>query len=111
MYTLDQQLKDIDIALEDYTYQKLINGDPYLCHTALNISEDFYNLITRAFREMEKISPKAYIKTIINPRYFVNYYSVNSKVTNYGIALWEFDDFESRLQFLNDLKEDIIENG
>lgn len=102
MYTLDQQIKDVDKALEVAKEYKKNYRDIYLCNVSQNISSDFYYFLIRAFKRMDKISPKAYKLTIFNPLNF----SIKS-----NLPLWDETDYESRLQFLNDLKEDIIENG
>lgn len=104
MYTLDQQIKDLDEAIDMTNLKQLTGDNPYLCHTAKKISNEFYQFIIRSFLRMKIISPKSYNTSIFNPSDFVEYQGVSP-------SIWGFSDFDSRLQFLHDLKEDIIENG
>lgn len=107
MYTLDQQLKDIDEAIEILKNKKQKETDPYyLCHIAESISENFYEFIKRAFKRIDKISPKSYRTSLVDV-YMIKKY-IDSKTSP---SIWLGWEYESRLQFLNDLKEDIIENG
>jgi len=105
MYTLDQQLKDVEEAIKVLKIHEQRFFDAYLCHISLNISKDFYDFIVRAFKRMDKISPKAFHTTVRDPLSFT--------VSKLGLspAIWDGEDFDSRFQFLTDLKEDIIENG
>lgn len=105
MYTLDQQLKDIDRALKEIKTCKKLNHTLYLCNISQSISTDFYGLIVRAFKRLIKISPKAYSTTISDPSTFRVGYKGSSP------SLWYGTDYDSRKQFLQDLKEHIIKNG
>lgn len=105
MYTLDQQIKDVDKALEKLERYEKYHWDIFLCHIFKKISMDFYSFVIRAFLRMDKISPKAYETTEFDPLKFEVYLDGSS------LPLWESTDYQSRKQFLQDLKEDIIENG
>lgn len=105
MYTLDQQIKDVDKAIEILERYEENNWGIFLCSISKSISINFYRFVVRAFKRMDKISPKAYTTTVTNP---LNFY-----IDKYGgsAPLWWSEDYQSRKQFLEDLKEDIIENG
>lgn len=102
MYTLDQQIKDVDLALKELKNRQSKDYNLYLCNIAKSISTNFYEFIKRAFLRIEKISPKSYENSIVS----VSMYKKNS-----GLPVWDESDYKSRKQFLQDLKEDIIENG
>jgi hypothetical protein len=101
MYTLDQQIKDIETA--ENRLDELYDGryTLYLCSTAKNINSDFYYFLQRNLKRLKKISPKSYETTI-----------TNVETTNTDLKpVWSAYDYQSRKQFLHDLKEDVIENG
>ncbi len=102
MYTLDQQIKDVDKAIGILNNSKKGGYPLYLCIIANEISFDFYSFLRGSLLRIEKISPKSYSKAIIE------IYKI--KIFSY-YPVWSPFDYESRLQFLNDLKEYIIENG
>lgn len=105
-YTLDQQLTDVEEAIKILNDRKSKGYSLYLCSIATRVSGDFLQFIKRAFKRIDKISPESYKNSLVDAE------SIRRRIEEpVSPAIWISHNYESRLQFLNDLKEDIIENG
>lgn len=109
-YTLDQQLTDIETAINIAERSEKIGTWLFLCLTAKRISHDFEAFLKRRLVDMENVSPEMYKKSMqyLDKEGGTKYIDV---ALSDGEPLWDREDYDSRKQFLNDLKNWLIENG
>lgn len=109
MYTLDQQLKDIDKAIEIVKYKRKKQKLPFICAISRDISKEFNEFMKRRLIDMKNISPTAYEECINNLTNRAGGRTIEEALSDF--ALWHSRDYNSRLQFLNDLRNWFIDNG